>query len=137
MVRKFVIVLGVAAVFLAANVFVAGAEAPAKPKKPEVAPGQPFPLRLEGTISVTKDANNVVTSIKLTTAHKIVYNVTLDKKGKELSDLDGKEVHLKCVVTEKDNQKWIKVNEFQLVEKKKETPSAEPKLKPTPLKPKK
>jgi hypothetical protein len=137
MVRKFVIVMGVLAVFLAANVLVAGAEAPAKPMKPKAAHRPPFPIRLEGTISVTKDANNVVTSIKLTTAAKLVYNVTLDTKGEELGKLDGKEVQLKCMVTEKDNQKWITVNEFQLVEKKKETPSAEPKSKPTPLKLKK
>jgi hypothetical protein len=137
MVRKFVIVLGMAAVFMAADVFAAGAEAPAKPKKPEAAPRLPVPVRLEGTVSVTKDSNDVVTSIKLTTANKIVYYVTLDEKGKELSGLDGKEIQVKCMVTEKDNQKWIKVNEFRLVEKKKETPSAEPKLKPTPIKPKK
>lgn len=64
-----------------------------------------------------------------------VYNVTLDKKGEELSGLNGKEVKVQCVITKKDNQKWIKVNEFQVVEKKKETPPAEP--KPTPPKPEK
>ena len=122
MVRKFVIVLGVAAAFLAANV-VAGAEAPAKPKKPEAAPRLPVIVRLEGTVSVTKDSNDVVTSIELTTARKTVYHVTLDKKGKELSDSNGKEVVVQCVVTEKDNQKWIKVIEFRLVEKKKTPPA--------------
>jgi hypothetical protein len=127
MVRKFVIVLGVAAAFLAVNVFAAGAEAPAKPKKPEAAPRLPVIVRLEGTVSVTKDPNDVVTSIKLTTASKAVYNVTLDKKGKELSGLNSKEVEVRCVITKKDDQKWIKVNEFRLVEKKKETPLAKPK----------
>jgi hypothetical protein len=135
MVRKFAIVLGVAVVFLAANVFVAGAEAPAKPKKPEAAPRLPVTVKLEGTVSVTKDSNDVVTSIKLTTANKTVYHVTLDEKGKELSGLNGKEVEVRCVITEKNDQKWIKVHEFRLVEKKKETPPAEP--KPTPPKPKK
>ena len=114
MIRKFVVVLGVAAVFLAANVFAADANAP-KPKK------------LEGTVSVAKDSNGVVTSIKLTTARKTVYYVTLDEKGKELSGLNSKEVEVRCVVTKKDDQKWIKVNEFRLVEKKKETPLAKPK----------
>jgi hypothetical protein len=119
MVRKFAIVLGVAAAFLAVSVFASGADAN-KPKKPET-------VRLEGTVSVTKDSNDVVTSIKLTTANKAVYHVTLDKKGKELSDSNGKEVEVRCVVTEKDKQKWIQVHEFKLVEKKKETPPAKPK----------
>jgi lipoprotein-anchoring transpeptidase ErfK/SrfK len=121
MVRKFAIVLGVAAAFLAASVFAADANAP-KPKKPET-------VRLEGTVSVTKDSNdvNVVTSIKLTTAKKTVYYVTLDKKGKELGDFNGKEVEVQCVITEKkDGQKWITVHEFRLVEKKKETPLTKP-----------
>jgi hypothetical protein len=135
MVRKFVIVLGVAAAFLAANVFAAGAEAPAKPKKPEAAPRLPVTVKLEGTVSVTKDSNDVVTSIRLTTANKTIYHVTLDEKGKELGGLNDKEVEVRCVITKKDDQKWIKVNEFRLVEKKKETPLAEP--KPTPPKPKK
>jgi hypothetical protein len=134
MVRKFVIVLGVAAAFLAASVFAAGADAP-KPKKPEAGPRPPVTVKLEGTISVTKDSNDVVTSIKLTTANKTVYNVTLDKKGKELGGFNGKEVDVRCVITKKDDQKWIKVHEFQVVEKKKETPPAEP--KPTPPKPEK
>ncbi len=126
MVKKLVIVLGVAAVFLAANVFAAGTEPTEKPKKPEHAV---VTVALEGIVSVVKDANSVITSIKLTTASKIVYNVTLDEKGKELGALDGKEVKAKCVVTEKEGQKWVKVHEFRLVEKSKETPATEPKPK--------
>ncbi|MGA1979726.1 MAG: hypothetical protein ABSG99_04060 [Sedimentisphaerales bacterium] len=125
MIRKFVVVLGVAAAFMAANVFAADANAP-KPKKPET-------VRLEGTVSVTKDSNDVVTSIKLTTARKTVYYVTLDEKGKELGGLNGKEVEVRCVITEKDNQKWITVHEFRLVGKR-ETPLANPKPKPIPPK---
>jgi type 1 fimbria pilin len=136
MVRKFVIVLGVAAAFLAASVFAADANAP-KPKKPEAGPRPPVTVKLEGTISVTKDSNDVVTSIRLTTANKTVYHVALDEKGKELGGLNGKEVEVRCMITRKDDQKWIKVNEFRLVEKKKETPLAEPKPKSTPPKPEK
>jgi hypothetical protein len=128
MVRRFVIVLGVAVAFLAVSVFAAGTEA-SKAKKSEAAPRT---VKLEGTISVTKDANDVVTSIKLTIADKAktVYNVTLDKKGKELGDFNGKEVKVQCVITKKDDQKWIKVSEFQVIEKKKETPPVEPKSTP-------
>jgi len=126
MVKKLLIVLGVAAVFMAANVFAAGTETE-KPKKPE---HPAMTVGVEGTVSVTKDANSVVTAIKLTTAGKIVYNITLDEKGKELGALDGKEVKAKGIVTEKDGQKWVKVVEYRLAEKKKETtPAAEPKPK--------
>jgi hypothetical protein len=109
-IRRFVIVLGVAAAFLAASVFAADANAP--PKKPE---------KLKGTISVTKDPNNVVTAITLTTVNKTVktvYHVILNKKAEELGSLNGKDVEVQCVVIEKGDQKLIKVQEFQLVEKK-------------------
>lgn len=125
MARKVMIVLGVAVVFMAANVFAADANAP-KPKKAE-APSAPAVVSLEGTLNVVKDANKVVTSITLATTSKVVYHVTLDEKGKELGNLEGKEVKVKCVVSEKDGQKWIQVHEYQQVEKKKETPPAKPK----------
>jgi hypothetical protein len=107
--RRFVIVLGVAAAFLTASVFAADANAPPK-KHP----------KLKGTVSVTKDPNNVVTAITLTTNKtvKTVYHVTLDPKGMELGSLDGKEVEVRGVVTEQNGQEWIKVHEFQLAEKK-------------------
>ncbi len=124
MVKKLVVVLGVVAVVLVANVFAADANAPANK-----------PVKLEGTVSVTKDANNVVTSIKLTTATKVVYDVTLDKKGEELGGHNGKEVEVHGVVTEKDGKKWIQVHEFKAVEKKKETMPAKPKsAEPKPKK---
>jgi hypothetical protein len=127
MVRKVMTVLGVAAVFLSANAFAADTETHTKPKKPESAPNIMMNIRLDGIVSVAKDANGVVTSIQLTTADKTVYNVTLDEKGKELSGLDGKEVKVRCVVTEKNGQKWIEVHGLQLVEKTKETPMVKPK----------
>ena len=118
-IRRFVIVLSVAAAFLAASVFAADANAP--PKKP---------VKLKGTVSVTKDPNNVVTAITLTTTYrtvKTVYHVILNKKAEELGSLNGKEVEVQCVVTtDKAGQKWIKVQKSQLVEKK-ETPMAKPK----------
>ncbi len=120
-IRKFVIVLGVAAVFLAASAFATDANAPTVPKKPEAGLRPPATVKLKGTISVTKDPNNVVTAITLTTVNKTVktvYHVILDKKAEELGSLNGKEVEVQCVVTEKGDQKLIKVQEFQLVEKK-------------------
>jgi type II secretory pathway component PulC len=103
------IVLGVTTVVLVANGFAADANAPANKI-----------VKLKGIVSVTKDANNVVTSVKLTTSTKVVYNVTLDKKGEELAGHNGKEVEADCVITEKNGQKWAQVQEFKIVEKKKE-----------------
>jgi hypothetical protein len=126
MVRKVMTVLGVAAVFLSANVFAAGTETHAKPKKPESVPNVMMNMRLDGTVSVAKDANGVVTSIKLTTTDKTVYNVKLDEKGKELGGFDGKEVTVRGVITEKNGQKWIEVHGLQLVNKNKKTPLTKP-----------
>jgi hypothetical protein len=122
-VRRFVIVLGVVAAFLAASALAADMNAPAEPNKPKAGLHPPATVKLKGTISVTKDPNNVVTAIKLTTAYKAVYYVTLDKKGEELGSLNGKEADVQCVVTEKGDQKWIKVSGFQPVEKKETTPA--------------
>jgi hypothetical protein len=124
-IKKFVIVPGVVVALLAATAFAADANTPPEPNKP-LAPRPPVTVKLKGTITVTKDPNNIVTAIKLTTAYKIVYHVTLDKKGEELGSLNGKEVEVQGVVTDKAGQKWIKVQKFQLVEKK-ETPMAKPK----------
>jgi len=82
--------------------------------------------QLKGIVSVTKDPANVITAVKLTTAYKTVYYVVLNKKALELSGLNGKEVEVQCVITDKDGQKWIKVSAFQPAEKK-ETALTKPK----------
>jgi maltose-binding protein MalE len=107
-----VMIVAVAVSFLAATVvFAAEANAPAE--KPAE---KPAPMTVKGTVSVVKDANGVVTAVKLTVAEeKVVYNVTLDKEGMELAKMDGKEVEAQVIKKGAD----VNVISFKPVEKPK------------------
>jgi hypothetical protein len=73
-------------------------------------------IKSQGVVSVTKDANEVITAVQLVTDAG-TYNVELDAKGLELGeDMDGQKVEIEGVVSEKDNQKWLKVLMFKAVE---------------------
>jgi hypothetical protein len=73
-------------------------------------------VKLQGVVSVTRDANDVITSVQLA-ADAGTYNVGLDAKGLELGDsMEGQKVEVEGVVSEKDNQKWLKVLMFKAVE---------------------
>lgn len=71
-------------------------------------------VKLTGTVSVTKEAD-VIKSVQLTTDAG-AYNVELDDQGLALGALDGKKVEVEGTVTEKDNQKSLKVVTFKAVE---------------------
>ena len=70
---------------------------------------------VQGTVAVTKDADNNITAITLN-AGEVVYSVVLNEKGKELATSDGKKVEVRGVVTEKDKVKFIEVNSFKVIE---------------------
>jgi hypothetical protein len=73
-------------------------------------------VKLQGVVSVTKDANDVITSVQLAT-DAVTYNVELDAKGKELGEnMEGQKVEVEGVVSKKDDQKWLKVLMFKAVE---------------------
>lgn len=73
-------------------------------------------VKLQGVVSVIRDANDVITSVQLTT-DAVTYNVELDEKGKELGEnMEGQKAQVEGVVSEKDNQKWLKVLMFSPVE---------------------
>jgi hypothetical protein len=73
-------------------------------------------IKSQGIVNVTRDANDVITSVQLD-ADAGTYNVELDAKGLELGeDMDGQKVEVEGVVSEKDNQKWLKVLTFKAVE---------------------
>lgn len=81
-------------------------------------PAQPKEVKLEGTVSVVKDANNVITAVKLTTAIS-AYEVVLNEKGLELGKtMDGKKVEVEGTIQHKDGQKLIDIKSFKPVEEK-------------------
>jgi hypothetical protein len=85
---------------------------------PPPTPPQPKEVKVEGTVSVVKDANNVITAVKLTTA-KSTYDVVLNEKGLELGNtMNGKKVEVEGTVSHQDSQKWIAVKSFKPVEEK-------------------
>jgi len=117
----------VAAVATALMVSVVLAEANAPPTKPEMKP----PVKIEGTVSVVKDANEIK-EVKVTTKDKGVFNVVLNEKGKALGrTLGGKEAVVHGTVSEKNGEKWINVHAFNPprpeMPKSPEKPKSEPK----------
>jgi hypothetical protein len=74
------------------------------------------PVKLQGFVSVLKDANDAVTSVQLDVDDGI-YSVELDSKGKELGEsMEGEKIEVEGIVSQKDNQKWLKVLTFKVVE---------------------
>ena len=82
----------------------------------EEAPGADV-VKLQGVVSASRDANDVITSVRLTTADDVTYEVVLDAKGMELGEqMEGEEVEAEGTVSEKDGQKWLTVSAFKRVE---------------------
>ena len=74
-------------------------------------------VTLQGVVDTYVDANDIIESVQLTTSEDIVYEVVLDEKGIEFGEnMDGEKVEVKGIVTEKDEQKWIKVQSFKAIE---------------------
>jgi hypothetical protein len=79
--------------------------------------------KVQGTVNVTKDANDVITNITLVTADKVVYHVVPNAKGLELGkEMAGKEVEVEGTVTKRGERQWIRVQSFKEVEKPAENP---------------
>lgn len=118
---RVVLVAVAMGVFAVSAVMAADVNAPAAPKPlPKPAPA---PVELKGIVSAVKDANGVVTAVKLTTVDKVVHNVVLDKEGMELGKLAGKEVDAQIIKKGPD----VKVLFFKVVEKAAEKPVEKPK----------
>jgi DNA/RNA endonuclease YhcR with UshA esterase domain len=73
-------------------------------------------VKLQGLVSVIRDANDVIVSVQLV-ADKDTYDVVLNAKGLELGEnTEGEKVEVEGIVSQKDNQKWLKVLTFKAVE---------------------
>jgi hypothetical protein len=72
-------------------------------------------VTLTGVVSVSRDDDEKVTSISLFVG-ETQYSVTLDKKGLELADLDGKKVEATGTLVEKDKVKILTVQTFKEIE---------------------
>jgi len=78
-------------------------------------PGQET-VKLQGFVSVLRDADDMITSVQLVTDDE-AYNVVLDAKGLELGEeMEDEEVEVEGVVSEEDDQKWLKVLTFKTIE---------------------
>jgi hypothetical protein len=100
----------------------------------EPTPGveQPKLVKVQGVVNVTKDANDVITKVTVVTKDKVVYNVKLDVKGRELGKvMANKEVEVEGTVSKEAGRETIKVVSYKEVEKAK-APEAAPAPKPAP-----
>jgi hypothetical protein len=120
MTKKMMVVTGLCVAVCLLLSSMAYSEAPKKGPSP--VPSQPKEVKLEGTVSVVKDVNNVITGVKLTTVTKATYDVVLNEKGLELGKtMAGKKVVVEGIVSPKDGQRWINVKSFKAVEEKPKT----------------
>jgi len=75
-------------------------------------------VKLQGVVSVTKDANDVITAVQLV-AGEDTYSVVLDANGLKLGDeMEGEKVEVEGVVSKEGDQKWLKVLTFKEIEEK-------------------
>jgi len=73
-------------------------------------------VKLEGFVSVLRDVNDVIISVRLVTDEDI-YDVVLDAKGLELGEeMEGEDVEVEGVVSKEDDQEWLKVLTFKAIE---------------------
>lgn len=86
----------------------------------EQTPGMepPKTTKVQGVVSVTKDANDIITKVTVVTADKVVYHVALNAKGLELGkEMADKEVEVEGIVSKRGDQEWIRVQTYKAVEK--------------------
>lgn len=77
---------------------------------------EPKTVKVEGFVSVLRDANDVIISVQLVTDEE-TYDVALDAKGLELGEeMEGEDVEVEGVVSEEDDYMWLKVLTFRAVE---------------------
>ncbi|MGA2915697.1 MAG: hypothetical protein ABSE89_06695 [Sedimentisphaerales bacterium] len=113
MTKKLMMVAGLCAVvclLLSSTAF-------GKVKSPKSKSAATAETKVKGKVSVIENANNVVTSVKLTTANS-TYNVVLDTVGLKIGNtMADKKIKATGVVSQKGDQKWIEIKKFKAVKK--------------------
>ncbi|MGA2914749.1 MAG: hypothetical protein ABSE89_01850 [Sedimentisphaerales bacterium] len=103
-----------------AAMFFAGVSKAQEPNAPKQEPNAPKfnPNMFRGRIVVTKDANGIITSVKLENRRRGTFNIVLDEKGKELAEkMADKFVEITGKETTKDNEKWLTVENYSEMER--------------------
>ncbi len=73
-------------------------------------------VKVEGFVSVLRDANDVVISVQLVTDEE-TYDVVLDAKGLELGEeMEGEDVEVEGVISKEDDYMLLKVLTFKAIE---------------------
>ena len=71
------------------------------------------PNVFRGMVVVVKDANGIITAVKLVNRRRGTFSVVLDAKGKELAEkMADKLVEITGKETTKDNEKWLTVETY-------------------------
>jgi hypothetical protein len=82
---------------------------------------KPSVVKVQGVVSVTTDANDVITKVVLVTEDED-YNVVLDAKGLELGKMmEGEKVEVQGVVEDKSGELWLTVQSYKAIEEASET----------------
>jgi hypothetical protein len=85
----------------------------AEPSAPKFDPNTMF----RGRVVVAKDANGVITSVKLQNRRRGTFNIVLDEKGKELGEkMEGKFVEITGKETTKGDEKWLTVEKYSEIQ---------------------
>lgn len=80
---------------------------------------KPKKIIVVGMVTVFRDGEDTIASVRLTTNKDVVYVVELDKRGKKLGkELEGKEAAVTGIVTEDDEVRWLKAFEYEEIKKK-------------------
>jgi hypothetical protein len=91
-----------------------------EPNAPKIEPNAPRfdPNMFRGIIVVAKDANGVITSVKLESRRCGTFNIVLDEKGKELGEkMADKFVEVTGTETTKGNEKWLTVEKYSEIQR--------------------
>jgi hypothetical protein len=81
------------------------------------------PVTVRGRVLVTKDANGVITSVKLDSRRSGITSIVLDAKGKELAEkMANKPVEIMGVQKTKGSEKWLTVEKFTELQRQPRTP---------------